>query len=220
MIKKIINRFNYFLFDSFGIPKTKNDKIALAYLKKFLPSNPTVIDCGAHDGSDTVVLQQKLGGRVYAFEVVPEIFERLKQRTANNKNIICFPIALAAETGTAKFYVGEGSSDASSSLLAPKEHLVDHPDINFDRTITVETNTLDDWAAKQGITSIDFLWLDMQGAELMMLQHSPKILATVKMIHTEVSVRETYEGVTLYKDYKNWLTANGFKLIAEAIPTG
>ncbi|HTH30741.1 MAG TPA: FkbM family methyltransferase, partial [Lacibacter sp.] len=113
-----------------------------------------------------------------------------------------------------------GGSDGSSSFLQPKDHLADHPDVFFNKDITVQTLTLDDWAAKQGIEQIHLLWLDMQGFELEVLKASSVILPKVNAIHMEVSTRSTYEGVPLYSEVRSWMEAQGFRVEVEAIPQG
>ena len=117
-------------------------------------------------------------------------------------------------------YVSSGASDGSSSLLKPKEHLTDHPDVFFNEAIKVKTMKLDDWTAANNISTIDLLWLDMQGFELEVLKASSVILPKVKVIHMEVSTRPTYEGVPLYSDVKEWMQQNGFRVEVEAIPNG
>jgi FkbM family methyltransferase len=131
-----------------------------------------------------------------------------------------YQLALSDRNGLQEFYVSEGTSDASSSLLAPHDHLKDHPDTQFNKKITVSAKTLDSWAAEHGITSVDLLWLDMQGFEMNMLEASPNILDTVKVIHTEASTRETYKGVVQYREYRSFLESRGFKVMIEAIPEG
>jgi len=211
---------DYYLFQSGGIPKINKDRIAKAVLKKFLPSRPVVVDCGAHDGADSVELARILKAEVHAFEPVPGIFERLKTKTARYPAIHCYEMALSNIDGTQEFHVSEGGSDASSSLLEPQDHLLDHPDTYFKKVIPVRTMTLDHWATAHKISKVDLLWLDMQGFELQMLQASGAILDTVSLIHTEVSLKSTYKGVTLFKDYKSFLESKGFKVLIEAIPQG
>jgi FkbM family methyltransferase len=210
----------YYFFQKWGLPAIKSEKISKSFIKKFLPLNPVTIDCGAHDGADSVELSKVLGGPVHAFEALPHIYKRLLQRTKKDKLIFCYPLALSNTTGHQNFYVSEGNSDASSSLLQPKDHLLDHPDTYFNQTIEVQTITLDSWANQHKVDHVDLLWLDMQGYELHMLKASEKILPTVKAIHTEVSTKETYNDVPLYKEYKSYLENKGFKVVVEAIPTG
>jgi FkbM family methyltransferase len=208
------------LFEKFAIPKVRNENISKVSFKKYLPKNPIIIDCGAHDGADTVQLAKTFKGTVHAFEPVDAIFKRLQNRAKNFANVFCYQIALSDTNGTQKFYVSEGESDGSSSLLEPQDHLKDHPDTYFNETITVTTLTLDAWAESNNIKHVDLLWLDMQGFELNMLKASKIILPTVKVIHTEISVTETYKGVPTYEAYKQFLESIGFVVETVAIPNG
>ncbi len=217
---KVNSLRNFYVFQKSGFPTVKYDKISKSILKKYLPANPVMIDCGSHDGTDSVELFRILGGEVHAFEPLEDIFSRLKDNTKPYAKIHCYKIALSDADGISYFYVSEGNSDASSSLLEPKEHLVDHPDTQFNKKIQVSTLTLDNWAMQNNIPRVDLLWLDMQGFELNMLKASPKILSSVSVIHTEVSLKETYSGVPLYKDYKTFLESRGFEVVIEAIPPG
>lgn len=195
--------------------------ISKAELKKYLPANPVIIDCGAHIGSDSVELARIFpNARIHCFEPVPDIFAKLKHNTKGYSNITCYQLALSVENGRTDMFVSSGNSDASSSLLQPTGHLETHPDVFFDNKISVETVTLDEWIRKNNIGKVDFLWLDMQGFELPMLQASEKALASVSCIHTEVSLIETYKNAVLYTGYKKWLESKGFRAVIEALPTG
>jgi FkbM family methyltransferase len=196
--------------DPFSIPK---------YLsKKYLPRNPIIVDCGAYDGADTIELVKILNAQAHAFEAVPEIFERLKKKTAAFPNIRCYNLALSNKNGVQTFYISEGASDASSSLLEPKDHLIDHPSTRFNKRIQVEALTLDEWANRNKISKVDMLWLDMQGFEYQVLRASPNIFSKVSVIHAEISMRETYSDVLLYREFMDWMSENSFEVVKEAIP--
>lgn len=197
--------------DPFNIPKY--------YFKKYLPANQIIIDCGAHIGADSVELAKIFPkSQIHSFEPVPSLFTTLKAMTSKYSNIECHQIALSNQNGTANFFVSSGDSDASSSLLLPTGHIEIHKNVLFNEQIQVPTITLDDWAKNNNISKIDFLWLDMQGFELQMLKASSTIIQTVKAIHTEVSITNSYEGAVLYPEYKKWLEEMGFKAVIEAIP--
>lgn len=203
----------------FPVPEVHGDLIQKEYIKQFLPSRPVVIDAGAHKGGDSIEICELIhDASIHSFEPVPAIFTELKLNTRPYPQITCYNMALSNRTGEQTMNISGGNSDASSSLLKPKEHLTDHPGVNFDKSISVETITLDDWAKKFNIDKVDFLWLDMQGFELEMLKASTKILPGVKVIHLEVSTRETYESAPLYPEVKEWLTKQGFIVQLEAIP--
>jgi len=220
-IKSLRYYFSGYLFEYFAIPGTKNEEISKSLLKKYLPNKPVIIDCGAHDGSDSISLAKLFKrGTIHSFEPVDELYARLKGNSNSYKNITCYKLALADRNGNMDFHVSGGGSDASSSLLEPFDHLKDHPDTFFKRKINVVARTLDTWADENNIEKVDMLWLDMQGFELQMLKASEIILNMVSVIHTEVSTRETYKGVPLYDDLRSFLEAKGFSVKIEALPTG
>ena len=125
-------------------------------------------------------------------------------------NINCYNSALGDHSGFTRINVSEGKSNASSSILKPKEHLNVHPDVFFNKEIEVPIITLDKWAEENSIEKVDFLWFDLQGFEYQVLNASPKILSTVKTIYTEVSFINAYENTLLYPEFKKWLENEGF----------
>lgn len=223
-IKKIINKLRseyHFLKKRFDKRITVNETINKNYIRQFLPANPVIIDAGAHVGADTVeMIRLYPKAKIHAFEPVPSIFEQLKRNTAKYKRITCYPWALSNQNGEQIMHISSGGSDGSSSLMQPKDHLKDHPDVYFNEQIKVKTIALDEWAKQLGIEEVHFLWLDMQGYELEVLKASEIIFPKVKVVHMEVSTRSTYEGVPLYDEVKEWMLLNGFKVQMEAIPAG
>jgi FkbM family methyltransferase len=199
--------------DQYNIPKF--------LLRKFLPADPVIIDCGACDGTDSIELARIFPhASIHSFEPVPQVFNALTRNTRKYRNVHCYQMALSNATGKANMHISSGASYGSSSLLAPKTHLNDHPTVFFENTIEVNTITLDDWADSQHLSRVDFLWLDMQGFEYEMLRASNRIIDTIKAIHTEVSVKETYEQVKLYPAFRQWAEEKGFRVFREAVPDG
>lgn len=217
---KIKIETNFLLRQKWGLLNPKDATTLPKYLlKKYIPRNAVIIDCGAHIGADSVQLAKIFPqSEIHSFEAVPTLFKSLKYNTRKYKNIKCHNLALSNETvDNAKFYVSSGESDASSSLLEPQDHLTDHPNVHFEECIEVKTISLDDWANQHNTKHVDFLWLDMQGFEMHMLQASDKILPTVKAIYTEVSLKETYKKAPLYDEFRNFLLQKGFTVEIEAI---
>lgn len=193
------------------IPKTK--------LVKYLPKNPIILEAGAYNGADTLDFCRVWPeATVYAFEPVPTVFQRLKENTAQHQQVKLFQEALGPRTGTIQMHISSGASAGSSSILTPKLHLKYHPDVEFKEDILVNVITLQDWGEREQVKKIDFLWLDLQGAELQVLQAAGELLNTVSVIHTEVSFGEIYENGADYSELKTWLEQAGFELIIESFP--
>lgn len=144
----------------------------LAMFLSHLHEGMTVMDIGANIGVYALHFARKVGptGKVYAFEPVPEYFERLKEHITLNdtNNIVPFPFALADQKGKAKMSVASGDS----SLF---HHLTD-------RFIEVPMTTLDDFIAKQGIDRVDAIKLDVEGAELKVIHGADKTIRQFKPI--------------------------------------
>jgi FkbM family methyltransferase len=200
------------------------EDVALELISRYLPPEPVVVEGGAHIGYDTVRFAAAWpDGVVHAFEPVPSLYAQLAEATRGLSNVHAHSLALGEADGTTRIHVSGGAveagrSDASSSILPPKEHLRLHPQIRFNEELTVETLTLDTWRKRAGIDRIDFLWLDLQGYEPQVLAAAPETLAGVSAIHTEVSLLEMYEGGWLYPRLREWLEARGFVVAAERLP--
>jgi len=222
LLLKLRIEWKFLLEQKWGLVKPSDPfAISKSILKKYLPTNPVIVDCGAHIGADSVELARILpGSRVHAFEPVPSVYSSLKYNTRKYNSITCYPIALSDQNGEMTMYVSSGASNASSSLLAPTAHKDHHPDVLFNETINVQTRTLDRWAEENNIPKVDFLWLDMQGYELQMLKASENILPKVTAVYTEVSMTETYKNACLYDQYKAWMESKGFKEVLAIFPKG
>jgi len=208
-----------FLKKLFKKNSTEKGEIPKKFIAKFLPKNPIIVEAGAHVGADTLEMARLWpNSKIYAFEPVPYIFEQLIKNTERLKNATYYPIALSNKSGKSVIYVSSGASDASSSLLSPKEHLNFHPDVSFNKKLDINTITLDDWAIENDIMKVDLLWLDLQGLELKVLKAGTNVLKSVKVIYSEVSLIENYDGGELYSELKDWLESNSFQVVKEELP--
>lgn len=82
--------------------------------------------------------------------------------------------------------------------------------INFydvKHTEEVQTTRLDDI---DDLTPPDFMKLDIQGAELMMLEHGTKALESCVALHVECEFIELYENQPLFGDVQVFLRQHGF----------
>lgn len=194
--------------------ETRNDEISKLIISQYLPEKPTILEAGGYKGEDTIEMSQLWPeSTIYTFEPLPTLFKELQENTQRYNNIICFDFALGNKIKKTPFFVSTIGHDGSSSILEPEEHLTIHPEIGFAKKILVNQITIDAWAEENNIKKIDFLWLDLQGAEPLVLQASPKILQTVSVIYTEVNFKEMYKNCILFTEFKNWLVSKGFKLI-------
>ena len=197
----------------------KKDKL-LRFVKNYIPENPVIVEAGAFNGTDTIKIHQCWpNASIHAFEPVPEIFAILEKNTQPISAITRYNIALSDTIGFATLHVSENPAKPNQpfpagSLRAPKER-IKWSDAQYKETITVPTITLDAWAQQQAINHIDFLWLDLQGHALSVLQAAPHILTCTTIIYTEVEFIEAYADQALYNDVRTWLELHNFTMIAK-----
>jgi FkbM family methyltransferase len=197
--------------------------IGLEEIARFLGDAPVILEAGACDGGDTVAMAMHWpASTIYAFEPIPAAYDEVRRRTVHLPQVSTHQVALSDRSGSAEMHVSAnvegGYRPDSSSLLAPTGHLAEFPDVTFIETITVETLTLADWANHNGVDQIDFMWLDMQGMELSMLQASPQVLAKTSAVVMEVTKQHMYEGDPLHGEVLAWMSAQGFRAAIDRVP--
>jgi 2-O-methyltransferase len=183
-----------------------------------------ILEAGCAEGGDTREFCHLLpNATIYGFEPDPRLYEEIQQKTATYNNLKFFDLALSDTVGETSFHLAnrEVGNDVtpwgSSSLLEPKLHKEFHEDIKFTSSITVKTTDIDSWAKSNNVNSIEFMWLDLQGAEPLVLKNC-NILSTTSMVFSEVSLIELYDGCVLYKDYAKMMDEKGFVPIIEQLP--
>jgi FkbM family methyltransferase len=207
IIRIIFSVFASFVFYA-GMLSATGEKVPFALIHRILPYDPIIVEAGAQFGEDTAWMSQTWAqGKIYAFEPVPESYFQLEMVAKNSSNIFTYPIALSDMIGEVQMYLAGGAS----SILKPSESFNrDYFHSDLDHPITVQCTTLDEWAKKNKIEKVDFLWLDMEGNELRALKGAPNILKTVTLIYTEVNLQKFWEGAVLYEELKLWLEGQGF----------
>lgn len=190
----------------------------LKIIEQFLPINPMVFEAGAKDGDDSIKLAAKWpAGKIISFEPNPHQFVKYIEKSLKFNNMSGYNLAVNTYNGTTKFYLcwGTGGTDpvfeGASSILEASDPMKVH---YMGPEIEVPCVILDDWCKDNGITNFDFMWLDLEGFELQLLQSSPRILRTVKLVYTETNFFEFRKGTTQFGALKQYLESQGFRLIA------
>ncbi|MEG4285600.1 FkbM family methyltransferase [Microcoleus sp. A006_D1] len=126
------------------------------------------------------------------------------------------PLALSNTEGKATLYVTK--YPGCSSLYPPSEEYIKRFSgnselIELKSTVDLSTTTLENFCKTEDIKEIDFLHLDVQGAELKVLQGADGILNnSVLGLVTEVEFTELYAGQPLFSDVDIYLRNRGLTL--------
>jgi FkbM family methyltransferase len=129
------------------------------YLAHYAPSpGDTVIDCGACKGEFSLYASKAVGasGRVLAFEPDPRLYAELTDNIALNGsvNITAVKKGVWSSDGELKFVDDDLKGHSFMKAL-------DDPD-----AITVPVASIDGECARLGIKKVDFIKMDVEGAEI------------------------------------------------------
>jgi FkbM family methyltransferase len=162
----------------------------LQFVQNFLRPGMCVLDIGAHHGLYTFLASKLVGsgGKVIAFEPSPRerrlLTRNLRLNSASNVRIE--PYALGHEVSKADLYLVEGGEDGCNSLRPPAVAATT-------RTVAVDVISLDHYLLNSSLNRVDFVKLDVEGAEREVLlgavgllsgSSRPVILAEVQDIRT------------------------------------
>lgn len=156
------------------------DRALHRYIDRTIGPGMTCFDVGGNIGAVTTHLAKNVAptGRVYAFEPVPALRARLDKNLARNgwdRVVSVHQCALSNATGEARLAVA--AVDADNQGLAS---LVAAGSDRLTGTLTVQTVTLDDFVAERRIDRIDFMKIDIQGAEILLLEGGRRTLAELR----------------------------------------
>lgn len=180
------------------------------FVKALLQQNMTVLDVGAHHGYYTLLASKlvKSQGIVVAFEPSERECVRLERHVRLNKcrNVMIERSALGAQRGEADLYLVDGAEDYCNSLRPP---VVKSPA----RKVRVPVETLDEFLERTNIGEIDFIKLDVEGAELDVLKGASQLLGKVRRPVFMIEVYDIRTGPWGYaaREIVHFLMERGYK---------
>jgi FkbM family methyltransferase len=145
---------------------------------RFTPKEgDTVIDIGAHIGRYTITSSKQVGknGKVVAIEADPENFQLLKRNIALNKltNVMPLNYAVFSERTKIKLYEQSASAKYNSIMLTRAAKTKNYVEVNAD--------TLDSILKLNGVNRVNWIKIDVEGAEFEVLKGSTKSLSGENM---------------------------------------
>ena len=168
-------------------------------LRSVTPVGGTFIDVGANIGYFTLLASRWVGpsGRVYAFEPVSVTYARLRRNLALNPtdNVTAVNEGASSSPGTAAIALED---DAGHSHLLAGE-------AKANRQETITLTTVDAFVASRGLTRVDVLKIDVEGADFEVLRGAEATLRRfrpVVLMEVELIPRfgATVESVTRFLD--------------------
>jgi FkbM family methyltransferase len=149
-------------------------RVANLHCHSFLPELASraeiAFDCGANHGDFARWLSGNTTARIYSFEPDPRLYAALPVLP----RVTYFPLAIDGSSGFTTLALGDNTC---SSMVYKNSDQAE---------VQVATTSLDDFCTAQGIDRIDFLKLDIEGAELSTLENMrERLLRSIAQITVE-----------------------------------
>jgi FkbM family methyltransferase len=172
---------------------------------RFTPKEgDTVIDIGAHIGRYTITSSKQVGntGKVLAIEADPDNFQLLKRNIALNnlKNVLPLNYAVFSTRTRMKLYEQSASAKYNSLMLARAAKTKNYVEVNAD--------TLDSILKLNEVNQVNWIKIDVEGAEFEVLKGSTKTLSTDNVslfieIHN-IDDPSHYHNIIDFLKYRNY----------------
>ena len=215
----------------------KHYKAKFDFLKKIIgKENPVVVEIGAHYGEDSLRFLEAFPGiTLYCFEPDPRNI-KIFHKYVEDPRVKLFELALSNKNGTAEFHQSYQSHNAAptpdkydwiDSATYEEEKLNNSGssslkkgyEFTMENTITVPTQTYQDWAAANNVEAVDFVWLDVQGAERDVLDGMGDAIRNVHLFWMEYGETE-YEDAMSRAETVAYMAARGFAAVEKFSSTG
>ncbi len=172
-----------------------------------------VFDVGANRGQFAEDLYKSgYTGRCLSFEPIPNVYHVLRDKAAHDESWDVYNCALGKNSGTRKLHVTK--QDASSSFYTVNERYGDMYSnvLTESEAIDVSVKTIDEIFQENNVeNNRTFLKIDVQGAEMDVLEGSERSIKSFYGIQIEVSLSSIYDDSPLIEDIIKWVRAKGFK---------
>lgn len=164
-----------------------------------------VLDIGANQGFFTCYAASK-GAQVFAFEPVPELYQRLRENVARNgfsDRVTIQQCAVGASAGSVNLFVSSRLGGAQSTIVPEFVRAAGVPVV---QTIQAECKTLPDILQELPLSSVRLCKLDVEGAELGILSTlSNSELRRIQSFVLEYHL-EAYDVSALLRLVLDWQT--------------
>ena len=177
-------------------------------IEHFTPKEgDVVVDVGAHIGLYTIIASKRVGinGKVVSIEADPGNFEMLNRNIKLNKlsNIIPLNYAAYSKETKIKLYLPEVESGYTiyNTIMSNRARLQD-------KFVEVNANTLDNLLQLNEIREVNWIKIDVEGAEFEVLKGAHNVLSKNKDIALLIEVH----GLDNYRQVLEFLRSYNFKI--------
>lgn len=188
--------------------------------KDWFPSKDirTVLDVGANEGQFIkTALALTPDAAIYGFEPNPEAIRKIKMGELSSRSVTVLPIACGSKKAALQLNISK-FSPSSSLLKIAKQHSIEFPETETEKSITVEVERLDSIVQFLKIQGPFLLKLDVQGFEAEVLSGATGIFNQTPIIVCEVNLASLYEGQCTFESVVAFMSQHHYRIVDIGTP--
>lgn len=213
LMQKLLGKFGYSLRKTSRLSSPSSTQILCNLFRR--DEKIIIFDVGAHRGESAKSYRKFFdNAEIYSFEPFKESFEILQK--IDITKFKPFNIGLSDKKSVERFCLNKGS--ATNSLLKLTEDAKNtwggNVALSQAGMVDCHFTTFDEFCNENSIQHVDFMKIDVQGAEFRVLKGAHAALSEkrIKVLQLEVIIGDTYDGQKSLAYYIGLLEGYGYKL--------
>lgn len=193
----------------------------IGMILNFIEKDDVALDIGAHIGSFSIPMNQKIGkdGKLFAFEANPNTFDILQKNiNANGMTAILFNKGVAEQNGflylRAKEFENREKIESEKNLNTGADYLTTSvPNNNSSSTVKVDLIKIDDVIKE----NVNFIKVDVEGMELSVFRSATNVIDKSRpIIYSEYYEPYITRAGYSYPDFQEFFKSRNYDFFINA----
>jgi FkbM family methyltransferase len=172
-----------------------------------------VLHLGASTGQERKEYDNYCKGDVLWVEAIPSVYLELVKNIELYEKQRAFNACLSNVDNEEVVFNVSNNESQSSSMFELGTHLLIHPEVHYIEQITMKTKRVDTLFKGYSFKNINFLNVDLQGAEHLAIEGMGDLIKNIDYALLEVNMKETYKGCMLIPDLDYFMMQRGFERV-------
>lgn len=172
-----------------------------------------VLHLGASTGQERDVYDNYCKGWVIWVEAIPRVYLELQNNIKSLPQQTAYNACLSNVDGNEVVFNISNNESQSSSILELGVHALIHPEVHYVEQISMKTQRVDTLLKDVDVSNINFLNVDLQGAEHLAIEGMGDLIKNIDYALLEVNKKETYKGCMLIDDLDYFMLQRGFERV-------
>jgi FkbM family methyltransferase len=172
-----------------------------------------VLHLGASTGQERNEYDNYCKGDVLWVEAIPSVYLELVKNIEPYENQRAFNACLSNVDDDEVVFNVSNNESQSSSILELGVHMDIHPEVHYVDQIKMKTKRVDTLFEGHSFKNINFLNVDLQGAEHLAIEGMGDLIKHFDYALLEVNMQETYRGCMLIDDLDYFMMQRGFERV-------